>query len=70
MMWKAKAKKPKRGNALKRWLEHKRRLERAPEREAEHDRLAKGRWAKTSTKDRLRMGSMVSGGLPSLGKRR
>jgi hypothetical protein len=47
MAWNANAKmpkKPKRGKALKQWLQHQRRLERAAERKAEHDWLAKGRW--------------------------
>jgi hypothetical protein len=61
--------KPKRPSGIKRWLEHQRRLERAAERKAEHDRFAKGRWAAPSTKN-IRVRSVVSGGLPSLGKKR
>jgi hypothetical protein len=68
--WLRKQKKPKlRGNKLKRWLENQRRIERAPERHAEHDRFAKGHWA-TSPTTYIGARGVVSGGLPSLGKRR
>ncbi len=62
--------KPKRPGSVKRWLEHQRRLERGAERRTEHDRFAKGRWADPSMKDHIRVVRVVSGGLPSLGKRR
>jgi hypothetical protein len=65
-----KPKRPKRGNALKRWLEHERRVKGAAGRAAQHDRLAKGHWAKPSMKELIRIVRVVSGGLPSLGKRR
>jgi hypothetical protein len=69
---KVRRKKPKRpAGKKKRWREHLQRVARAAERRAEHDRLAKGRWATgVPMSNHARIMRTVSGGLPSLGKRR
>lgn len=69
---KSKRKKPKRKRpaAEKRRREHLKRVARAAERRAEHDRLASGSWATGALTTSYKRMRMVSGGLPSLGKRR
>ncbi len=61
-------KKPRSKDRVKREREKQMRLEKVIERNAQHDHLVQGNWVTVTSNDR-RVHSIVSGGLPSLGKK-